>query len=67
MILLQKLTSTINRDLMVIYFRVPAEYDFNLDDQNTKRAGSQKGYKELLLQEYQGAPRVHQIIAEEAY
>jgi hypothetical protein len=67
MTLLQKLTSTINHDLMVIYFRVPADYDFNLDDQHTKRSGSQKGYKEWLLQEYQGGTRVHSVITEEAY
>jgi hypothetical protein len=50
MTLLQKLTSTLNRDIMIIYFRVPEDYDFNLDDQHTKRVGSQKGYKEWLLQ-----------------
>jgi hypothetical protein len=67
MTLLQKLTSTINHDLMVIYFRVPDNYDFNLDEQHTKRQGSQKGYKESLLQEYQGGTRLHGIIAQEAY
>jgi hypothetical protein len=49
MTLLQKLTSTLNLDIMISYFRVPEDYDFNLDDQHTKRAASQKGYKEWLL------------------
>jgi hypothetical protein len=42
MTLLQKLTATLNRDIMISYFRLPEDYDFNLDDQHTKRAGSQK-------------------------
>jgi hypothetical protein len=67
MTLLQKLTSTLNKNLMIQYFRVPEEYDFNLDDQHTKRSCRQKGYKEWLLQEYQDAPRVYQIVPYEAY
>jgi hypothetical protein len=36
MTLLQKLTATLNRDTMISYFRLPDDYDFNLDDQHTK-------------------------------
>jgi hypothetical protein len=67
MTLLQKLTVTLNQDIMISYFHLPDGYDFSLDDQHTKRAGSQKEYKEWLLQETLGAPRVHQIVVNEAF
>jgi hypothetical protein len=66
MTLLQKLTATLNCDIITFYFRLPDNYDFNLDDQHTKRSGSQKGYKEWLLQEAGGDTRVHQIVINEA-
>jgi hypothetical protein len=52
---------------MILYFRLPENYDFNLYDQHTKRAGGQKGYKEWLLQEASGDTRVHQIVINEAF
>jgi hypothetical protein len=38
--LIQKLTAALNWGIMIQYFRVPEDYDFNLDDQHTKKAGS---------------------------
>jgi hypothetical protein len=40
MTLLQKLTSTLNRDIMISYFCLPEKYDFNIDEQSVKKASS---------------------------
>jgi hypothetical protein len=52
---------------MTFYFHLPENYDFNLDGQHTKRTCSQKGYKELLLQESGGDTIIHQIVFNETY
>jgi hypothetical protein len=67
MTLLQKLTSTLNRDIMISYFRLPPNYDFNIDELSVKKASSQRGYKEWLIQESGGAGRVHQLVLGETY
>jgi hypothetical protein len=67
MTLLQKLTSTLNRDIMISYFRLPQNYDFNIDEQSVKKASSQKAYKAWLIQESGDAGRVHQLVLSDTY
>jgi hypothetical protein len=51
MTLLQKLTSIINYELMKICFKLPENYDFDLDSRNKKKTNAQKEYKEFLTQD----------------
>jgi hypothetical protein len=42
MTLLQKLTSIINKDLMIAYFNLPKNYNFKVDVKNTRLRNNQK-------------------------
>jgi hypothetical protein len=63
MTLLQKLTATLNRDIMISCFRVPEDYDFNL------MINTQKGLvvKKDIRNESCGKIRVHQLVIDEIY
>jgi hypothetical protein len=63
----QKLTSALNRDIMISYFRLPENYDFNIDEQSVKKASSQKQYKAWLTQETGEAGRVRQLVLNDTY
>jgi hypothetical protein len=67
MTLLQKLTSTLNRDIMISHFRLFQTNDFNIDEQSVKKASSQRGYKEWLTQESGDPRRIHQIVLDKTY
>ena len=45
MTILQKLTSFINKDLMIEYFNLDINYDFILDLKQTRTASSKKQFK----------------------
>jgi hypothetical protein len=63
MTLLQKLTSLINKDLMITYFNLPPNYNFKIDVKNTRLRNTQKDYAKYLAQtNAQGANRVVQFI-----
>jgi hypothetical protein len=63
MTLLQKLTSIINKDLMIDYFNLPPNYNFKVDVKNTRWRNTQKDYNRYLLQTNpQGLNRIIQFI-----
>jgi hypothetical protein len=47
--LLQKLTSIINKDLMIAYFNLPKNYNFEVDVKNSRLRNSQKDYNKYFL------------------
>jgi hypothetical protein len=50
MTLLQKLTSLINKDLMIAYFNLPKNYNFKVDVKNIRLRNNQKDYNRYVLQ-----------------
>jgi hypothetical protein len=62
MIILQKLTSIINKDLMIAYFDLPPNYNFKVDVKNTRLRNNQKDYAKYLLRTNQGFNRIIQFI-----
>jgi hypothetical protein len=48
MTILQKLTSFINKDLMIEYFNLDISYDFRLDLKQTRTASSKKQFKAYI-------------------
>jgi hypothetical protein len=50
MTILQKLTSIINKNLMITYFNLAPNYNFKVDIKNTKLKNSQKNYNKYILQ-----------------
>jgi hypothetical protein len=63
MTILQKLTLIINKDLMITYFCLPANYNFKVDVKNTRLRNNQKDYNKYILQtNAEGNNRVIQYI-----
>jgi hypothetical protein len=61
--ILQKLTSLINKDLMIAYFNLPKNYNFEVDVKNSRLRNNQKDYNKYLLQtNAQGFNRIIQYI-----
>jgi hypothetical protein len=50
MTLLQRLTSIINKDLIIAYFKLPPNYNFKVDVKNTRLRNNQKDYAKYLAQ-----------------
>jgi hypothetical protein len=64
MTILQKLTSIINKDLMITYFNLPPNYNFKVDVKNTRLRNNQKDYNKHITQKnQQGDNKVVQYIS----